>query len=124
MVYGPVMAAVIGMVIGAVTGSIVSFVFRLGIRGVQWDALLGSIGYVCNRILWPGSATNHDVAMTIVTVALAATLPIFVNHIASERDRSNLKHRFSENGIGPHSDNPVYQDSALCVIANSVSGEE
>ncbi len=77
MVYGLVMAAVIGMVIGAVTGSIVSFVLRLGIRGVQWDALLGSIGYVtATRIPWPGSATNHDVAMTIVTMALAATLPI------------------------------------------------
>jgi hypothetical protein len=77
MFYGLVMAGVIGMAIGAVTGSIVSFVLRLGIRGVQWNALLGSIGYVAaTRIAWPGSAINHNVVMTIVTVALAATLPI------------------------------------------------
>jgi hypothetical protein len=75
--YGVVMAGVIRMAIGAVTGSIVSVVLRLGIRGVQWDALLGSIGYVAaTRIPWPGSSTNHDVAMTIVTMALAMTLPI------------------------------------------------
>jgi membrane protein DedA with SNARE-associated domain len=77
MIYGLAMAAVIGMAIGALTGSVVSFVLRLSIRGVQWDALLGSIGYVAaTRIPWPGSATNHNVAMTIVTLALAATLPI------------------------------------------------
>jgi hypothetical protein len=77
MAYGLVMAVVIGMSIGAVAGSLTSFVLKLGIRGVQWDALLGSIGYVAaTRIAWPGSATNHNVVMTIVTVALAATLPI------------------------------------------------
>ncbi len=65
MFYGLVMAGVIGMAIGAVTGSIVSFVLRLGIRYVA-----------ATRIAWPGSATNHNVVMTIVTVALAATLPI------------------------------------------------
>jgi membrane protein DedA with SNARE-associated domain len=71
------MAVVIGMAIGAVAGSITSFVLRLGIRGVQWDALLGSIGYVAATLIpWPRSSTNHNVGTTIVTVALAAMLPI------------------------------------------------
>jgi hypothetical protein len=76
MVYGMVLAAVIGMVIGAVTGLLTSFVLRLSVRGVQWDALLGSAGYVAATLISRGS-TNHDVGMTIVTISVAALLPIF-----------------------------------------------
>lgn len=77
MAYGLLLAIVIGLAIGAVAGSITSFVLRLAIRGVQWDALLGSIGYVtAAQIPWRRSVTNHDVSTTIVTVALAAMLPI------------------------------------------------
>jgi len=78
MIYGLVMAAFIGMAIGAVTGSILTFVLRISIRGVQWDALLGSIGYIAaTQMPWPESATKHDFVMPIVMVTIAATPPIF-----------------------------------------------
>jgi hypothetical protein len=59
MIYGLIMAVVIGMVIGTVTGSLMSLVLKLGMRGLQWDALLGGIGYVAVFLIpWPRSTTR------------------------------------------------------------------
>ena len=81
MIYGLIMAAVIGMAIGVITGSFLSLILKLGMRGLWWDALLGAIGYVAANeaailMPWSRSTPANDVGTTMVVMSLAAILPI------------------------------------------------
>jgi hypothetical protein len=69
---GWLQAAIVGMGLGMAVGALLSVAWKLHLRGLLWDGLLGAVGFAggvigCAMVRWPKTTVTHTADGAVLT---------------------------------------------------------